>query len=254
MTATEGLAQPPRLGWSTARITRLQPLNPRMLRVVLLPAVWQRPVAGQHIDLRLTADDGYQAQRSYSLLSPPGREGEYEMAIELLADGEVSPWFHHVAQPGDELQWRGPVGGHFIWRAQPARPTLLVGGGSGVVPLLAMVQDRLAQPATAPMMLLAAARTLDDVLLLDTLQQGQARGDCFEYRLALSRAASVPRPQDHPGRIDAALLQQALQDLGGTAAPQAYVCGRHAFVETITQALVAAGMPPQDIRTERFGG
>ncbi len=242
------------LRWTPARITALERLTPRLLRVELAPAVWQRPRAGQHVDLRLTADDGYQAQRSYSLLSPPERAGRIELAIERLDDGEVSPWFHDVAQVGDEIELRGPLGGHFVWEREDAPPTLLVGGGSGLVPLLAMVRHRAAGPAGAPMVLVAAARTAAEVPLRDELLAEEAAGRGFALVQALSREASVARAQDHAGRPDAAFLAVALRPLGAPARVRAYVCGRHAFVEAIAAQLLSLGVPAAHIRTERFGG
>ena len=131
-----------RLVWQEARIEALESLSPRIIRVVLRPQAWHLPLAGQHLDVRLTAEDGYQAQRSYSLLSPPDRDGVYELGIERLADGEVSPWFHDAAQVGESIEVYGPVGGHFVWSAALDRPALLIGGGSGVVPLLSMAAHR----------------------------------------------------------------------------------------------------------------
>lgn len=242
-----------RLAWTRARIAALERLTPRLLRVELQPAAWHRPRAGQHLDLRLTADDGYQAQRSYSLLSPPEREGAYEVAIERLEDGEVSPWFHEVAQVGDELELRGPLGGHFVWTREAAPPTLLVGGGSGLVPLLAMVRHRRAGPAGAAMVLVAAARTAAEVPLRDELLADEAAGRGFTLRQALSRAAA-PRPQDRAGRLDAAFLGEALGPLGPPSGVLAYLCGRHAFVEGVAAHLGSLGVPAAQIRTERFGG
>lgn len=247
-------ARDERLAWTRARIAALERLTPRLLRVELEPTAWHRPRAGQHVDVRLTADDGYQAQRSYSLLSPPEHAGCYELAIERLEDGEVSPWFHEVARPGDELELRGPLGGHFVWAREAAPPTLLVGGGSGLVPLLAMVRHRRAAPAGAPMVLVAAARTADDVPLRDELLADEAAGNGFTLRLALSRESAVARPQDRAGRPDAAFLAAALAPLGPAAGVLAYVCGRHAFVEAIAAQLLALGVPAARIRTERFGG
>lgn len=247
-------ARDERLAWTRARIVALEPLTPRLLRVELVPDAWHRPRAGQHLDVRLTAADGYQAQRSYSLLSPPEREEVYELAIERLADGEVSPWFHDVAQPGDEFELRGPLGGHFVWTREAAPPTLLVGGGSGLVPLLAMVRHRRAAPAGAPMVLVAAVRTADEVPLRDELLADEAAGNGFTLRQALSREAAVARVQDCAGRPDAPFLAAALAPLGPVADVLACVCGRHAFVEAIAAQLLALGVPAPRIRTERFGG
>lgn len=243
-----------RLAWQPARLTALAPLTSRLLRVELEPTRWHAALAGQHVDVRLTADDGYQAQRSYSLLSPPEREGRYELAIERLDDGEVSPWFHDVAQVGDTLELRGPLGGHFVWQRENAPPTLLVGGGSGLVPLLAMVRHRAAGPASAPMVLVAAARTAAEVPLRDELLAREGEGTGFTFLQALSRDTAVARAQDRAGRLDASFLAAALQPLGDPAAVRCFVCGRHAFVEVVTGQLQALGVPAAQIRTERFGG
>lgn len=183
------------LRWQNARVEALDALTPTIRRITLRPQHWHQPLAGQHLDVRLTADDGYQAQRSYSLLSPPQREGVYELGIERLADGEVSPWFHDAVQVGESIEVLGPVGGHFVWRAQEAPPTLLIGGGSGVVPLLAMAAHGVQSGLMAPMVLMVAARTLADVPLWTELQQWQAQSSRFQCRLALSRETTVPRVQ-----------------------------------------------------------
>jgi ferredoxin-NADP reductase len=238
--------------WTPATVESTERLSPRIVRIRLRPQTWRKPRAGQHIDVRLTAEDGYQAQRSYSLLSPPELEGFYDLAVERLEDGEVSPYFFDVAQPGDEVEVLGPVGGHFVWPTPEARPVLLVGGGSGVVPLLAMVQHRAALPSPQPpMSLVYAARELAEIILWPELQALE-KNSGFTVRLALSRASTAPRPQDKTGRLDAAFLAEALQALGPN--PLVYLCGSNGFVETVAQALVAHGVPPTDIRTERFGG
>ncbi|HOY34125.1 MAG TPA: FAD-binding oxidoreductase [Aquabacterium sp.] len=245
-----------RLSWQPARIEALEPLSPTIRRVVLRPQRWWRPLAGQHLDVRLTAEDGYQAQRSYSLLSPPERDGVYELGVERLAEGEVSPWFHDAAQVGESLEILGPVGGHFVWRVQDGRPTLLIGGGSGVVPLLAMAAHRVQSRGAAPMVLVVAARTMADVLLWPELQRWEAHNSGFQSRLALSRESVVERAQDHAGRIREVDLAAALQHLGDSSTQSAsvYVCGSNAFVESAITMLRALQVPDQAIRTERFGG
>lgn len=254
--AEAGAALAGRVQWQRANIEALQDITPRMKRVVLRPERWHRPLAGQHVDIRLTADDGYQAQRSYSLLSPPEREGVYELGIERLPDGEVSPWFHDGAQVGESIEVLGPVGGHFVWHAGQAQPALLVGGGSGLVPLLAMAEHHALSRPGAPMMLVAGVRTLADVLLWSELQRWEAQGHGFACRLALSREASAPRPQDHAGRLREADLAAALQFLAGRSAQSAavYVCGRNVFVEAVVGLLRIVGVPDNMVRTERFGG
>ena len=246
---------PNSIRWQPARIEALHPLSARVKRVVLRPENWRRPLAGQHLDIRLTAEDGYQAQRSYSLLSPPERESVYELGIELLPDGEVSPWFHESAQVGEVVELLGPVGGHFVWQAQHRQPALLVGGGSGLVPLLAMAHHHALTRIATPMMLVAAARRLADLLLWPELQQWEIQSHAFACRIALSRAASAPRPQDHTGRLREADLTAALQFLAERSSQPAtiYVCGRNPFVETVTGLLRTLHVPDSTVRTERFG-
>lgn len=248
---TDGTPSP--LTWTPARIESVALLSARIRSVVLRPRTWHAPIAGQHLVVRLTAPDGYTAQRSYSVMSAPGTSGVYELAIERLDDGEVSPWFHEAAQPGDEIEIRGPVGGHFVWEAADPRPVLLVGGGSGVVPLIAMARHRMATGGGIPMRLLYAARTIDDVILLPELLAQEARNDGLSVRLALSRSGTAPRAVDHAGRIDASLLRDALASLGG-GARVIYLCGSHRFVEGITAMLASLDLADADVRTERFGG
>lgn len=245
-----------RLTWQSARIEVIEPLAEGIKRIVLRPRVWHAPWAGQHLDVRLTADDGYQAQRSYSLLSPPERDGIYELAIEHLPGGEVSPWFHEAATVGDEVEILGPTGGHFVWRAESAVPALLVGGGSGVVPLLSMMAHRASHRAASPMVLCIAARTLAHVPMWQQLQAWERDDERMQCTLALSRQSVAPRPQDRAGRLQVSDLATALQWLGGNAAQSstAYLCGSNAFVEAVTAMLRELQVPDGAIRTERFGG
>jgi len=245
-----------RLAWQRARIEAIEPLAQGIKRVVLRPLVWHEPFAGQHIDVRLTAEDGYQAQRSYSLLSPPERSGVYELRIEYLAEGEVSPWFHEAAAAGDEIEILGPTGGHFIWRAQTGAPALLVGGGSGVVPLLAMMSHRTGHRGGAPLALCVAARTLAHVPMWAELQAWERDDERMRCMLALSRQTQGPRPRDRSGRLQTTDLAAALQWLGGHAAQSctACLCGSNGFVESVTAMLRELRLPDGAIRTERFGG
>lgn len=242
--------------WQTAHIVKIDVLSPRIRRFVLRPEHWQPALAGQHLDVRLTADDGYQAQRSYSLLTAAAGSGDmagtYELAIELLDDGEVSPYFHEVAAVGDTLEVRGPFGGHFVWQASDPAPVLLIGGGSGAVPLLAMAQERKLRQSTAAMAFLYAARQQVDVIQYANLQAWAAAGDGFQLRLALSREMPL-HPEDFSGRIDSNKLQKML-DLLGTTPVTTYICGSNGFVETASQALLTLGVDATTIRTERFGG
>jgi ferredoxin-NADP reductase len=239
-------------GWQEAVIDAILPLTPRIKSFMLRPPVWHPFVAGQHLDIRLTAPDGYQAQRSYSVASAPESEGVYELAIEALEDGEVSPYFHEVAQVGDAIELRGPFGGYFNWSAAEGGPVLLIGGGSGIVPLMSMVRHRAAQRSAAPVVLLYGARTLAEAAFAGELDALDEAGDGFRAVFALSRD-TARRPRDVSGRIDGAVIARALEMLGG-APRTTYVCGSNRFVEAVTTHLVAGGQPPAAIRTERFGG
>jgi ferredoxin-NADP reductase len=239
-------------GWQEAAIEAITPLTGRVKSFMLRPPVWHPFIAGQHLDVRLTASDGYQAQRSYSVASAPEMEGAYELAIEELEDGEVSPYFHEVAQVGDTVEIRGPFGGYFNWMAGEGGPVLLIGGGSGIVPLMSMARHRHAQRSTAQMTLLYGARSLAEAPFADALQTFDAAADGFRLVFALSREAAA-RPQDFTGRVSETVIGKVLETLDG-APHTTYVCGSNRFVEAVTTLLVAMGQLPASIRTERFGG
>ena len=245
------MSGPTRLpGWQLATITSIVPRTPR-LKSFFLRAPLADHLAGQHVDVRLTADDGYQARRSYSIASAPGR-GEIELAIERLDDGEVSPFFHDVAQVGDEIEVLGPIGGHFVWRAEDGGPLLLIGGGSGVVPLIAMLRERAARRVEAPTLLLYSARTADELAYADELQRYEALDRQLRLRFVTTRGAKL-RDADLDRRLDATSLARQLGEWGET--PRlAYLCGATRFVESMADALVQAGIPSEAIRTERYGG
>jgi len=244
------------LVWQEACIETLEPLADGLRRVVVRPRLWRRPQAGQHLDIRLTSDDGYQAQRSYSLLSPPECEDVYELGIERLTDGEVSTWFHDHAVVGDTIEIIGPVGGHFVWNASDETPALLIGGGSGAIPLLSMVAHHVRHATRAPMFLCLAARTLDHVPRWDDLQRWEREFSNFRIQLALSRQTLAPRPQDRSGRLQQEDLASALHwlEMYAVKACRAYVCGRNGFVESVVAMLRELRLPDDAIRTERFGG
>jgi len=248
VTATPSPAAPSR--WTEAVVRRVSPLTARVIGVVL-DAPLAAPLAGQHVDVRLTAPDGYQAQRSYSIASAPDADG-LELAIERLADGEVSSFFFDVAQPGDTLQIRGPIGGHFVWRAADGGPLLLVAGGSGVAPLMAMLRHRRAHAPGVAALLLYSARTWDELIFRDELVADAAGDTAFDFVAAITRGPAL-RPGDYDRRLDAPLLRDAL-DRWGNMPRHTYVCGSNGFVEGVTAALVAQGLPPRSIRAERFGG
>jgi len=246
--SAEPLPQSP---WQVATITRIEKRTPRVTSFWFHPS---RPFvhrAGQHVDVRLTAPDGYQARRSYSVASAPEAKAGIELAIERLDDGEVSPFFHDVAAVGDEIELRGPLGGHFVWEESDGGPILLVGGGSGVVPLMAMVRRRTARNSTVPMALLYSSRIWDEVIFRDELIDLDERRDGFELVLTLTREPAR-RPSDYSRRVDAAMVMQALTRLS-EAPTLAFVCGSNAFVSAAAQALIDAGLPAALIRTERYG-
>jgi ferredoxin-NADP reductase len=236
--------------WQQAVIERIVPRTSRVISV-FLNAPLDTYVAGQHVDVRLTASDGYQAQRSYSIASAPESE-EIELAIERLDDGEVSPFFHDVARPGDTIEVRGPIGGHFIWRPQDGGPILLIGGGSGVVPLMSITRAwSTAEPKTQ-VLLAYSARSWEDLIFRDELLDIQAREPSFTFIAATTRGARH-REDDFDRRLDRSLLRQLLARWSHLAR-DVYVCGSNAFVETVTSSLVLEAVPAGRIRTERYGG
>jgi ferredoxin-NADP reductase len=222
--------------------------TPSVRTLVLDVPGWPGHRAGQHLDVRLTAEDGYSAQRSYSIASAPGDPPA--ITVERLGDGEVSPYLVDVVEPGDRFEVRGPVGGWFVWDAADGGPLLLVGGGSGVVPLMAMARHRAAAGSRAPMRLLLSSRSWEDVIYRDELAALAARGDGFEVIHTLTR--SQPEGwQGYARRVDHELLTEVVwpPDSG----VQAFVCGPTSFVEAAASGLVGLGYDPGSVKTERFG-
>jgi ferredoxin-NADP reductase len=241
-------ALPGRLTWQAARVTDVVDETPSCRSLVLEPPAWPGHRAGQHVDVRLTAEDGYQAQRSYSIASGP-EDSNLVLTIERLDDGEVSPYLVDELRRGDELELRGPIGGYFVWEESLHGPLLLIAGGSGFVPFRAMLRHWEAVGGETPVRVLYSARSLDEVLYRDELLALASNGE-VDVRLALTRAW----PDDwrgHRGRITPELLQ----DTAWPAAerPLVYVCGPTGFVEAVAGQLVEAGHDPGRIRTERFG-
>jgi ferredoxin-NADP reductase len=240
-----------RVRWQAATITAVAALTPRIKAFRLRPVTWFAFRAGQHVDIRLTAPDGYQAERSYSVTSAPEQSGIYELAIERLADGEVSPYFHDVAQAGDTVEIRGPVGGHFVWSAGEVEPVLLIGGGSGLAPLVSMARHRALAGSAAPMLVLAGARTWADLPFRDDLLSLEKESG-LAFSAALSRDAGR-RAADFGRRIDRDIVSLVLERWGHQPA-LTFVCGSNAFVEAVTAPLIDLGVTASTIRTERFGG
>ncbi|HEY6644340.1 FAD-binding oxidoreductase [Povalibacter sp.] len=240
-----------KLLWQKATITAIVPRTARVKSFFFKVPQPSPFVAGQHVDIRLTADDGYQAQRSYSIASAPESTGDLELVIERLDDGEVSPFFHDIAAVGDEIELRGPIGGYFVWNAAQGGPIILIGGGSGIVPLLSMVRHRAAQRSSVPVALLVSARTWDDVIHRDELLALAQRHDGLRLILTTTRGPAM-REGDYQRRIDAPMITALLQAL--PAAQQCFVCGSNPFVEAAAQSLIAAAVSADVIRTERYGG
>lgn len=231
------------IAWRVATVRESRAENSHAKTLVLDVPDWPGHVAGQHVDVRLTAEDGYQAQRSYSIASAP-EDPELALTIEEIEDGEVSPYLAEELRAGDELELRGPVGGHFTWRASEGGPLLLVGGGSGLVPLMAMLRHHRAQASDADARLLVSARSWEDVLYREEL------AGFASVRYTLTRA----QPTDwtgFAGRVDAAMLAEVGPP--PDADPRIYVCGPTPFVEHVADLLVDLGHPPRAIRAERFG-
>src|ERR1700681_898450 len=212
--------------WQEAVIDRIVPQTRRIVSVFLRVRL-DPHLAGQHVDVRLTAPDGYEAQRSYSIASAPGAE-DIELAIERLEDGEVSPFFHEVARPGDTIELRGPIGGHFVWRAEDGGPILLVGGGSGIVPLVAIVRDWSAAEPKTPVLLAYSARTWEELVFRDELLNTQAHQSNFIFIVTTTRGPRH-RPEDFDRRLDHSLLREVLTRWGRIAR-DVYVCGSNVFV------------------------
>lgn len=238
------------LRWQEAVIERVVHQTSRVTSVFLRSALGPYE-AGQHVDVRLTAPDGYQAERSYSIASAPGADG-IELAVERLEGGEVSPYFDEVAMPGDTIEIRGPIGGHFVWRRADGGPLLLIGGGSGVVPLMAMVRYRATAALETMALLVYSSRTWEELIFRDELVDERAREPNFELVVTTTRGPRN-RAHDFDRRLDRSLLREILARWGH-APRQVYVCGANAFVEAVTSALVLEALPPQIIRTERYGG
>lgn len=240
-----------KLVWQEAMVANVVTRTPRVKSFFVRPPRWRSFKAGQHVDVRLTAPDGYQAQRSYSIGSAP-ESPEIELVIERLEDGEVSPFFHEVVAPGDTIELRGPIGGHFNWEAGDGGPLLLVGGGSGVVPLMSMVRHRANVAPGVPATLVYSARSAADVIFRAELA-ARAGEPGLRQEITLTRERPV-EPGWRGGRIDRDLVSAVLAGFTTTPPRHTYVCGSNAFVDAASRLLIAAGIAFGSIRTERFGG
>jgi glycine betaine catabolism B len=238
--------------WQTCVIAEIVQQTPTIKSFFLRVAEPLNHVAGQHVDIRLTAPDGYVAMRSYSIASSRDVSGLIELAIERLPDGEVSSFFHDVAAVGDEIELRGPLGGHFLWPEHATDPVLLIGAGSGVVPLMAMLRQRRELKQTVPTALLLSSRTLADVLFSAELLSLEAGDPHFSLALAITRE-KPERSSDFARRIDSDMIEEVVARLA--AAPtRVFICGSNGFVNVAADGAVAAGLDPAAIKTERYGG
>jgi ferredoxin-NADP reductase len=240
----------PTIAWQIATIRSITTETPRAKTFTLELPDWRAHLAGQHYDVRLTAPDGYQAERSYSIASEPERAGQIDLTVELIPDGEVSAYMHGVLQPGDQIEVRGPIGGYFVWQASEPQPLGLVAGGSGVVPLMAMLRHRAATNGRQPARLLYSSRTDDDVIYAAELERLRAASGGPEVFQTLTRGA----PEGWTGytrRIDGDMLKEVMEPLGPEL--RVFVCGPTLLVESVADSLVGIGIPPARIKTERFG-
>jgi ferredoxin-NADP reductase len=239
----------PRLSWRTAEIITVRNETAHSRSLVLHVDGWQGHAAGQHVDVRLTAADGYQAERSYSISSAP-EASRLELLVDYVPDGEVSPYLTHEARVGDRFELRGPIGGYFIWTATYGGPLLLVAGGSGIAPLASILAYRAAVARGTATHVLYSVRTAEDIIFRERLEAWRREDPALAISLTLTRSA----PADwkaYRGRIDAAMLRDVAFDASAT--PLAYVCGPTAMVEHVADALVSVGYPAGRVRTERFG-
>jgi ferredoxin-NADP reductase len=238
-----------RLTWQLGEVAEVIQETPRVSSLVLEVPDWKGHLAGQHVDVRLTAEDGYQAQRSYSIASSP-EDPRVTLTVERLDDGEVSPYLVGEVRAGDKVELRGPIGGYFVWRAGDERPLLLVAGGSGIVPLMAMIRHHAAAGAKTPVRLLYSSRSIEDVVYSDELASLSNEGRPLVVAHTLTRSRP-PGWEGYARRIDGEMLAEVAwpkKDI-----PSVFICGPTAFVETASDLLVESGYEPAWIRTERFG-
>lgn len=240
----------PTLNWQIASITDIRPETAKVKSFTLQLPEWMRHLAGQHYDVRLTAEDGYQTQRSYSIASEPEREGEVDITVERIEDGEVSTYLHDVLVPGDRIEVRGPIGGYFVWEASMTEPLLLIAGGSGVVPLMSMLRHRAAAGAKNPTALLYSSRNFEDVIYYNELEQLSKAGSGPQIFHTLTRSQPAGW-KGYARRIDESMLREVAGPLGRSV--QIFICGPTLMVESAANPLVKLGIDSNQIRTERFG-
>jgi ferredoxin-NADP reductase len=250
MPATEvNISTLKRLMWRVAEVVKIIDETPHVKSLVLNVPSWPGHRPGQHVDVRLTAEDGYQAQRSYSVASEP-ESAHLMLTVELIEGGEVSPYLISDVRPGDKFELRGPIGGYFVWTASIGGPLFLIAGGSGIAPLMAMLRHRAALKSTIPALLLYSSRTFEDIIYREELDQMAARNDGLTVLYTLTR-------QQPPGwsggdrRIDCSMLANI--GPSANAIPKIFICGPSSLVESAAQSLLELGHEHHLIKTERFG-
>jgi ferredoxin-NADP reductase len=238
-----------RLNWRVGRVVEVRDESETARTIALEVPEWPGHLAGQHVDVRLTAEDGYSAQRSYSIASRPANQ-HLELTVQRLEDGEVSPYLTQVLMAGDQIELRGPIGGWFVWRPVDQTPTMLLAGGSGLAPLMAMVRQRIAEGLPTPMRLIYSTRSPETVLYGDELRAAADLDPQLRIDLTYTREAPPGWP-GRVGRLDSAQLAELTWP--ASAAPNAFVCGPTGFVEGVANMLVDQGHDARRIKTERFG-
>ena len=248
-TAATATAPARRLAWQLAQVRGIVVETYRVKSLMLHVTGWQGHLPGQHVDIRLTAEDGYQAQRSYSIASPPEDE-LLALTVERVDNGEVSAYLVDDLRAGDQFELRGPIGGYFVWTVATRGPLWLIAGGSGITPLMAMLRHRTRRKVRAPALVMYSSRSLEDVIYREELDM-MARGDP-DLRIVNTLTRKQPeRWMGHRGRIDKALLAE--EGFSSEQNPKIYVCGSTPFVEDVSRFLVELGHDPLTVKTERFG-
>jgi len=236
--------------WRAGTVVALRDETPTARTITLEVRDWPGHLAGQHVDVRLTAPDGYSAVRSYSIASAPNSEGHVQITVERLPNGEVSPYLTQEVNVGDRLELRGPIGGWFVWRSEQTEPIQLIAGGSGIVPLMAMIRSRAVTRSAAPFRLLYSVREPGAVFYRDELRSLSENADSMSIHYAYTRVTPMNWPR-LPGRIDTKLIADTTW--GADLGPTCYICGPTPFVESVAELLTASGNDPGRIKTERFG-
>ncbi len=238
------------IAWRLATVAAIRDETPTVRSFTLALPDWPGHRPGQHVDIRLTAEDGYSVERSYSIASEPERDGLVDLTVERIPDGEVSAFLHDVVVPGDRFEVRGPIGGYFVWEAPLGGPLLLVAGGSGIVPLMAMLRHRARAGSAAPTRLLYSSRGADEIIYRAELDALATDGSGLDVHHTLTRT-QPPGWTGYARRIDERMLADVVEPIRPST--RVFICGPTALVETAANALVRLGLPAGQIRTERFG-